>query len=78
MTTERFVPDEKTLRDLAVLNHLLSKPTGNAEKDARNAAQVQRYRSAISEGQIIYLSALPDCDIVQQARSELAQAARLV
>lgn len=77
MTTERFVPDEKTLRDLAVLSHLLSKPTGNAERDAKNAAQVQRYRAAISEGEMIYLSALPDCDVVQQARSELAQAARL-
>lgn len=77
MKKERFVPDEKTLRDLAVLNHLLSKPTSNAEKDAKNAAQVQRNHAAISEGKIIYLSALPDCDIVQQARSELAQAARL-
>lgn len=65
--------DERTLRDLAVLHHLLSKPTGDPDLDAKNAAVIERGRAAIREGKIIYLSALPDWDVVQQARTELGQ-----
>lgn len=77
MNKENMVTDERTLRDLAVLHHLLSKPTGDLAKDARNAAQVQQDHAAIREGKIIYLSHLPDCDIVQQARAELGLTASL-
>ncbi|MEQ9852666.1 hypothetical protein ABRP57_09550 [Pectobacterium aroidearum] len=72
MTTERFVPDEKTLRDLVVLNHLLSKPTGNAEKDARNAALVEEHNAAVRDGKKIHAS-VADCVITQNARRELGQ-----
>ncbi|WJV61390.1 hypothetical protein PCO87_15955 [Pectobacteriaceae bacterium C52] len=72
MNNEKFVPDEKTLRDLAVLNYLLSKPTGNAEKDTKNAALVEEHNAAIRDGKKIN-AFVADCEMTQKARRELGQ-----
>lgn len=69
--------DERMMRDLTVLHHLLSNPTGDPVLDAENAAMIERDHAAIREGKIIYLSSLPGCEIVQQARAELGQVSRL-
>lgn len=77
MTFVKRVPDDKTLRDVAVLNYLLSKPTGDPIRDAENAALIEERNAAIRDGKAIYAS-IPDCYITRQARQQLGQATGLV
>lgn len=44
--------DERTLRDIPVLIYLLRKPTGNPEKDAKNAAHADEMSAAFANGNV--------------------------
>lgn len=45
--------DARTLRDIAVLNYILSKPTGDPVKDAANAALIKEHNAGILNGTIV-------------------------
>lgn len=64
--------DERTARDVSVLIYLLSKPTGDAAKDAENAALVDMYSTALKIGNIVgFIS--DDAPGVFEARKALGQ-----
>lgn len=64
--------DERTARDIPVLIYLLSKPTGDAVKDAENAALADMYRAALKSGKIVgFIS--DDAPGVFEARKALGQ-----
>ncbi|MBO1811020.1 hypothetical protein J4G53_22475 [Serratia ureilytica] len=44
--------DERTLRDIPVLIYLLRKPTGNPEKEAKNAAHADEMSTAFANGNV--------------------------
>ncbi|WP_255467599.1 hypothetical protein [Citrobacter sp. RHBSTW-00986] len=65
--------DERTSRDVSVLIYLLEKPTGDAAKDAENAALADMYRAALKSGKIVgFIS--DNAPGVSEARKALGQA----
>ncbi|MEY6763348.1 hypothetical protein AB9B48_17020 [Kluyvera ascorbata] len=64
--------DERTARDVSVLIYLLKKPTGDAVKDAENAALADMYSTALKGGKVVgFIS--DDAPGVVEARKELGQ-----
>ncbi|EPC3783349.1 TPA: hypothetical protein ACKFCW_003482 [Citrobacter farmeri] len=64
--------DERTARDISVLIYLLKKPTGDAAKDAENAALADMYSTALKSGKVVgFIS--DDAPGVIEARKALGQ-----
>lgn len=64
--------DERTARDVPVLIYLLRKPTGDAVKDAENAALADIHSAALKDGKIVgFIS--DDAPGVFEARQALGQ-----
>ncbi|EIN0457385.1 hypothetical protein [Citrobacter freundii] len=64
--------DERTARDIPVLIYLLMKPTGDAVKNAENAALADMYRAALKSGKIVgFIS--DNAPGVSEARKALGQ-----
>ena len=71
-TSSHCAVDERTARDIPVLIYLLSKPTGDAAKDAENAALADMYSTALKSGKVVgFIS--DDAPGVIEARKALGQ-----
>lgn len=53
MITGKVVSDERTLRDIPVIVYLLSQPTGDQVKDAKNAALADEHSAALEAGTVV-------------------------
>lgn len=64
--------DERTARDTSVLIYVLKKPTGDAVKDAENAALADMYSTALANGRVVGFVS-DDMPGVLEARKALGQ-----